>query len=148
MATVLSVERVLMGRLGPGEDVLEGLTAVSVENGIRAAVLQAVGATREAVLGFYDQEDLAYRDHRFDAPMEILSLTGNISLKDGSPFVHVHAMLSDEQGRAFGGHVMPGTRVFALEYSLQVLDGPELAREYDPETHLFLWPRSGSAALG
>ncbi|MBL6976202.1 MAG: DNA-binding protein [Deltaproteobacteria bacterium] len=148
MAASFKTEMVLVGRLARAEDILAGLTAVALERGIRAAVVQGVGATREAVLGFYDQEALEYRDHSIPEPMELLSLTGNISLKDGSPFVHVHAILSDEQGRAFGGHVMPGTRVFALEYSLMVLDGPELCREYDRETHLYLWPASVSRALG
>jgi hypothetical protein len=34
-----------------------------------------------------------YKTRRFKKPMELLSLQGNISLKEGKPFIHVHAAL-------------------------------------------------------
>ncbi len=34
-------------------------------------------------------------------------------MKDGEIFVHAHITLADRKGRAYGGHLMPGTMVFA-----------------------------------
>jgi len=66
-------------------------------------------------------------------------LVGNISLKDGRPFLHAHVTLADKEGHAFGGHLAPGTIVFVCELVVQALEGPEFTRELDQETGLPLW---------
>ena len=72
--------------------------------------------------------------------MEILSLIGNISLKDDKPFVHAHITLADQEGRAWGGHLAEGTKVFAGEFVIQeYLTEKPLVRHLDEETGLFLW---------
>ena len=47
--------------------------------------------------------------------------------------------LADDAGCAFGGHLAPGTIVFACEFCVHVLDGPDLCRGVDDETGLPLW---------
>jgi uncharacterized protein len=64
---------------------------------------------------------------------------GNISLKDGNPMVHAHITLADEAGKAYGGHLIPGTVVFACEFILQVFEQPLLERGFDEATGLPLW---------
>jgi len=73
--------------------------------------------------------------------LEIASCTGNISIKDGETFVHLHIVLAGRDGKAFGGHLMPGTRVFAAEYFIMDLAGKKLHRVKDPYTGLPLWSR-------
>ncbi|MDI6774343.1 MAG: DUF296 domain-containing protein [Verrucomicrobiota bacterium] len=80
-----------------------------------------------------------YQFKEFDQPLEIAALTGNVSLKDGRPFLHAHAILTDEQGHTFGGHPAPGTVMFACEFRLEAFDGPEFTRGPDAETGLALW---------
>jgi len=63
---------------------------------------------------------------------------GNVSLKDGEPFVHAHAVLSDEKGNTRAGHLLEGI-VFAAEVHLSQLEGPKLERKYDEVTGLSLW---------
>jgi hypothetical protein len=53
--------------------------------------------------------------------MEVLALGGNISLKDGQPFVHAHVILADGDGGAYGGHLAENSVVFALEFVIQEL---------------------------
>jgi uncharacterized protein len=63
---------------------------------------------------------------------------GNISLKDGEPFVHAHAVLSDDEGKVRGGHLLGGT-IFAAEVHVTELLGETLARRLDNVTGLSLW---------
>ena len=73
--------------------------------------------------------------------MEIVSMYGNISLKNGKPFVHAHVVLSDKKGNARGGHLLPGSSVFACELTIEEFEGPELIRGFDERTGLTLWPK-------
>jgi predicted DNA-binding protein with PD1-like motif len=91
------------------------------------------------VAGFYDCEAQKYENFVFEKPMEVLSLVGNVSLKDGQPFIHAHITLSDEKGQSFGGHLMEGTIVFAAEFIIEELEGENLEREFDKTTGLALW---------
>ena len=53
--------------------------------------------------------------------------------------VHAHLTLADEDGSAYGGHLMPGTEVFACEIILEAFEGPGFERRLDHETGLPLW---------
>ncbi|MCF8146722.1 MAG: DNA-binding protein [Deltaproteobacteria bacterium] len=129
----------IMGRLGFGCDLLEELTSVATERGILLGRIEAFGAVRKARIGFYNQTIRAYQFESLDRPLEITKLIGNISLKDEKPFVHAHITLSDESGKAYGGHLAPGTVVFACEFILQAFDGPSFNRRFEEETGLALW---------
>ena len=72
--------------------------------------------------------------------MEIVAGLGNISIKDGKPFAHIHLTVADEQGWCYGGHLVPGTEVFAGEIFIRETEMvPALKREYDEATGLTLW---------
>ena len=53
--------------------------------------------------------------------------------------VHAHITVADSDGKAFGGHLAPGTIVFACEFVITALNGPQLTRDHDDQTHLPLW---------
>jgi uncharacterized protein len=129
----------LIGKLGHGCDLLEELTKVAMECGIQLGRIEAIGAVQKACIGFYNQETRIYQFFSFDHPMEITKLTGNISLKDGNPFVRAHITLSDESGKCYGGHLAKGTVVFACEFLIEAFDGPDFNRCLDEETGLPLW---------
>jgi len=131
--------RLLMGKLGHGSDLLEELTAICQKEDIRLGRIEAFGAVKRACLGFYDQQSREYRFLELDQPLEITTLVGNVSLKEGNPIVHAHITLANEAGKAYGGHLAPGTIVFACELSLECFDGPPFERGFDHETGLPLW---------
>ncbi len=141
MAAVKEVQpaKCLMGRLKHGADLVEELTSVCVDNHVTLGWVHAIGAVQKARLAYYDQETHEYRFLELDRHLELTSLVGNVSLKDGVPMLHPHATLADEHGNAYGGHLAPGTIVFACEFLVQALDGPEFARGFDTETELPLW---------
>jgi predicted DNA-binding protein with PD1-like motif len=141
MIVNVSTERGIMGRLAKGDDLLSALGKHCAAAGIRLGEVRAIGAVSCARVGFYDQVERRYMFHQLNKPLEILSLIGNISLKDGEPFVHAHVTLSDEEGRAFGGHLAEGTIVFACEFAITEYHSEKsLNRGLDDETGLFLWP--------
>lgn len=130
---------IVMGKLPYDCDLLEALTNVCTERDIRLGRIKAIGAVRKACIGFYNQKTRTYQFSTLDRPLEITNLTGNISLKDGSPFVHAHVTLADEAGKSYGGHLAPGTVVFACEFIIEAFEGPAFHRSPDEETGLPLW---------
>jgi len=132
---------VLQGRLNKGDDIMEALTKVITQNHIVAGVITAIGAISKAKIGYFDQELKRYEEREFNEPMEILSLMGNISLKDDMPFCHLHIVLSRKDYSVIGGHLYSGSMVYALEYNIVPFHGGSFKRNMDSETGLYLWER-------
>jgi len=133
--------RKIIGRLAKDEDLLAALEKCAREHGITLGEVQAIGAVIKARVGYYNQTERKYQYLDLVNPREILSLTGNISLKDGKPMVHAHITLSGEDGHAVGGHLAEGTLAFACEFMIQEYkSATSLTRQMDDPTGLFLWP--------
>lgn len=127
-----------MVRLKHDADLVQSVTELASSNGIEVGSFTAIGALKRARLGYYDQKDRKYRETKIDSPHEMASCVGNISLKDGEPFAHIHVVLADEGGNTKAGHLFEGI-VFAAELHLRQLEGPKLERKYDEVTGLSLW---------
>jgi hypothetical protein len=72
------------------------------------AQLTAVGAFERAVVGWYDRDAKDYRRNPIDEQCEVLSLLGDIALDDGSPALHLHAVLGLADAGTRGGHLLEG----------------------------------------
>ena len=131
--------RRVVARLPHGGDLLAEITAIADEHGMATAELRAIGALSEARLAFYDQATKTYGEFDVPGTVELLSLLGNVSRRDGGTAVHAHATLAGHDGACVGGHVVPGCRIFACELILQELVGEPLERGYDEVTGLPLW---------
>lgn len=130
---------IFMGGLAFGCDLLEGLTNVCIEHNVTLGRIEAIGAVQSARIAFYNQENKTYQFASLEGPFEITHLIGNVSLKEGKPFVHAHVTLADEKGIVRGGHLASDTVVFACEFVLEAFEGPCFERGYDEETGLPLW---------
>ena len=141
MAVIREVKAVkmFMCKLKCEADLLEEITRICVDKNIHLGRVEALGAVKKARLGYYNQKEREYHFYELDQTLEITSLVGNVSIKDGAPIVHAHVTFSDEDGHAYGGHLAPGTIVFACEIVIQVLDDPKFERRLDQETGLPLW---------
>ncbi len=128
----------LIVRLKHDADVVQSITELAKNKGIEAGSFTAIGALKRAKLGYYDQKNHEYREMKIDSPHEMASCVGNVSLKDGEPFIHAHVILADETGNTKAGHLLEGI-VFAAEVHLRQLEGPKLERKYDELTGLSLW---------
>ncbi|MCK9440270.1 MAG: DNA-binding protein [Methanothrix sp.] len=130
--------RILFARLDHGADIIGQITNLAEENGIETGALSAIGALSRAELGYYDQVSHEYGKISLEEPVELASCSGNISMREGLPFVHAHAVLSNRTGKTWGGHLVSGT-IFAAELYLQELSGLPLKRVPDSITGLKLW---------
>lgn len=137
-AAEFQLGRSFLGRLPEEGDIVAALTTFCEEQGIKAGWISAIGTVHRAVLGYFDQEDLVYRQIPVEAEMEIVSCQGNVSLKEGAPFVHLHIVLAGPDGNTLAGHLFESV-VFVGEFWLQEMLGPDLVREPDPQTGLTLW---------
>ena len=131
--------RRVVARLPLGGDLLAEIAAVADEHGMAVAELRAIGALQRARLSFYDQGTHQYEEFSVDEPLELVSLLGNVSRRDGATAVHAHAVLAGHHGGCIGGHVAPGCALFACELILQELVGEPLERTHDEQTGLPLW---------
>jgi predicted DNA-binding protein with PD1-like motif len=131
--------RTIVCQLPYGSDLLDEMTAVVRREKITLGRIQALGATTYARVAFYDQDTKIYNPIEFPGGMEILNVHGNVSLRDGEPFVHAHILLGDPSGQVVGGHLLQGTKLFACELIIDEYAGPALERAQDARTGLFLW---------
>ncbi len=139
MFKTYSVENSFLGRFKKGEDLFESFCKFLEDNNIKSGFISGIGALEKAVLGYYDQKKFKYSSIEVNTPVEVVSLIGNISLKEGHPFPHCHIIVSDEQGNTKGGHLMEGCKIFAFEYSIISYEGAALVRGFDEDTKLPLW---------
>ena len=128
-----------MGKLRHGSDLLEELGLFCLKQGIQLGRVEAIGAVQNARLGYYDQQTRQYQFLVLNEEFEITKLNGNVSLKDGKPFVHAHVTIADESGKCYGGHLAPGTMVYACEFIMEAFEGPIFERVSDEKTGLPLW---------
>ena len=131
--------KVYKGRLPRGEDLLESMTRFVKELDIEAGHIQVLGAVRNATIGYFNQDTTEYEYIDFNKPMEILHCAGNISLLDGEPMIHAHITLSDEDGKAYGGHLSENTEIYVAEVILKEFVGEPKERFIDEESGLTLW---------
>ncbi|PLX40693.1 MAG: DNA-binding protein [Deltaproteobacteria bacterium] len=132
--------RIFIGRLERGDDLLAALTDVCVKEGVKIGRVEAIGAVESATVGFYDQDIKVYEYIEIAEPMELLALLGNVSTINNETMLHAHVTLGDDAGgHCRGGHLAPGTVVFACEYIIEELIGEALVRGPEEATGLSLW---------
>jgi predicted DNA-binding protein with PD1-like motif len=132
--------RTFLGRFECGDDLLNAITEFCRKNKIQLGIFNVIGAVKSAKLGYYNQDKKQYTTCiELNEKLEIASCMGNISLKDGEIIAHAHIVLGDMKGKSYGGHLMPGAKIFAAEFYVHELVGAELHRAKDAVTGLPLW---------
>src|ERR1700720_3237887 len=76
--------------------------------------------------------------------------TMTLGSRDGAPFFHCHALWTEADARAGGGHILPEETIVAAPFAVEAfgLDGATFAAEPDPETNFKLFGPVPSAARG
>jgi predicted DNA-binding protein with PD1-like motif len=121
--------------LDVGDEAVATLTSFAEERGIEAAHFTAIGAFREAVIAFFDWDSKSYEEIPVDEAVEVASMTGNVSRKDGAARVHAHVVLGRRDGSALAGHLVSGVVRPTLELML-VEERAKLVRTVDAESTL------------
>jgi predicted DNA-binding protein with PD1-like motif len=120
-----------------GDEAMAGLVAFARENRLGASHFTAIGAFRDVTLGYFDWDAKDYKKIPVGEQVEVLSLIGDVALKDGEPKVHAHVVVGRSDGSTRGGHLMEAHVRPTLEVTLT--ESPEhLRKEVDPESGLAL----------
>ena len=128
-------KNLIVFRFEDGKDVIESLKRVAKEHQIRSGViLSGIGMLRAFEISFYSREKAGYVTHKFKEPVELLSLSGNISLRKNETFFHLHATLAKEDMNAIGGHLKKAIVHSTLEGVILKFSKLRLTR--DPETRI------------
>jgi uncharacterized protein len=140
-AKELKRQRSFLIRLAKDEDVIPTLAAFCEKEGIFCANFRAIGAVKDAKIGYYDLSQKKYGTLEYAREMEVASMIGNVALVDGKPFIHTHAVLSDmrpgHENQTIGGHVFEMKVAVTLEVTLECFEG-DVARKLDDEIGLKL----------
>src|SRR6266851_187109 len=78
---------------------------------------------------------------RPDGMTRLKMATMTLGRRDGAPFFHCHGLWTEADGRAGGGHILPGETVVAESFAVEAfgIDGATFTAEPDPETNFKLF---------
>jgi uncharacterized protein len=120
-----------------GDEAMSGLEQFAREQRLSASQFTAIGAFNEVTLGFFVPEKKEYNKLLMREQVEVLSLIGDVTLKDNEPQLHAHVVVGKLDGTAHGGHLLNARVNPTLEVVL--VESPKhLHRKHDPETGLSL----------
>jgi uncharacterized protein len=100
---------------GKGDEVASGLTEFAEKNHITAGHFTGVGAFSSALLGWTDPDKRAFKKVEINQEAELLSFVGSISMLNGKPYVHAHAVVGLPDGSTKGGHFLEGHVSIVME---------------------------------
>ena len=125
----------IFARLDRGEEILEQLKILALQENIKLASVRGLGAVDEFTVGVFKTDRKQYDANSFTGYFEIVSLTGTITTMDGEYYAHLHMSAGNENGEVFGGHLNRAMISATCELVIQVVDGT-VERRFDPEIGL------------
>ena len=131
------IEDKIVFRLEMGDCLMESTQKIAAAENIKLAAISGIGACSKIEMGYIDLSIKEYVFKTFEGNMEILHATGNITLKDGEPFPHIHISVADDTCNAFGGHLNEATISATFEGVMQIIDH-EIRREFNEDLGLAL----------
>ncbi len=160
----LNAGRIFVVRVDKGEEVISSLTKFCEKEGVTSGVVWGLGAFGEAdfVVGASENE-VKPRMETVRGPIEVGVAHGNIALKEGKPFVHLHvaaSLLSDvdkseafvelsapadlmdktkegSEQRSINSHV--ARAIVSLTGEFVVMETSEFERAFDEKIKMFTW---------
>ena len=125
-------------KMEKGEEIIDSLQKIIKKYDINSGWINGIGLINKVRIGSYDVTTKSYDEIDFDDTYELTSFIGNITKKDGKPFIHAHISMSDHLCKAFGGHLFYATIGAAGEFIIKVTDNI-INRKFDGDTGLHLW---------
>ncbi|HVV28508.1 MAG TPA: PPC domain-containing DNA-binding protein [Rhizomicrobium sp.] len=118
--------------LEAGEEVVDRLLALAVQEDIGNASFVALGAFEKATIAYFDWQAKKYRHIPVSEQVEVITLVGDIVPDDqGKPSLHAHTVLGRADASTRGGHLVRGYVRPTLEVTMRELPA-HLARHRHP----------------
>lgn len=91
--------------LREGDNVITSIENLVKEQQIPSGNFTGIGFAGEVTFGFFDFNQKKYNPKTF-SKVEMGSLTGSIAWSEGKPSLHIHGVATDDQFKAYGGHIL------------------------------------------
>ena len=128
-----------MLRLDPGEEIVASLTRLVEQEQVQLGSVTAIGAANDVTIGIFSTQEKQYHARRYQGDYEISALVGNVTRKEGKPYLHLHITIGNPvTGEVHAGHLTSATISATLELFLQVWDG-QVGREFSDQVGLNLF---------
>jgi hypothetical protein len=93
-----------------GDDVMGGMMRFALAHPMQQAQLAGVGGAIKATLAWYDPKVRAFKRIQINEKCEISGVTGTITTDaQGKPNVHLHLVLTRQDGSTVSGHLIAAT---------------------------------------
>lgn len=89
-----------------GDEVVENLERFAAGNNLKSCSFTAIGAFENAVVGYFDFSIKDYKKIPVEEQVEVLMLSGNITMYENKLKLHAHAVLGRSDGSTVGGHLL------------------------------------------
>jgi uncharacterized protein len=124
--------------LETGDEILAALKSFASAEKLAGSSFKAIGALSTVELGWFNWESKQYQTAvKLEEQVELLSLIGDIALKEGVPQIHAHLVVGRADGTAHGGHLLSATVRPTCEIVLT--ENPQhLQKQIDPESGIAL----------
>ena len=121
-----------------GDELAAGLKQFASEQKLAGSSFKAIGALASVKLGWLNWETKKYQPSvALDEQLELLSMIGDIALKDGEPQVHAHVVVGKADGTAHGGHLQQA--IVRPTCEVVLTESPtHLQKQMDPESGIAL----------
>ncbi|MDE1811183.1 MAG: DNA-binding protein [Candidatus Micrarchaeota archaeon] len=118
-------------RLEKGETVNASVKRFCESNKVSNAYFFGLGSIENPILAHYRVDNRAYKEKPMQGIYEITSLIGTVGMFEGSPLPHSHITVSDDEMRAFGGHLVETVVSATVELVLKDLESAKTKKHSD-----------------
>ncbi|MBS4960206.1 MAG: DNA-binding protein [Clostridiales bacterium] len=121
---------VLALKIDRGEEILTCIKEVCETMNIKAGFITGLGAVDKIEICLYDVVEKKFHGSVIEKPMEMSSISGNVSEKGGEVYLHIHANFADASGAVIGGHLKEARVSGVAEIFITKLEGV-IDRKFD-----------------
>ncbi|HIB58816.1 MAG TPA: DNA-binding protein [Candidatus Marinimicrobia bacterium] len=120
------------------DDVIKSILTVVEKENLHSAAISGIGAVKDVTLGFYNLSRKEYDQKPFSGNFELVSCLGNVSEKEGEPFVHAHVSMSGPDFNTISGHLFRAKIAVVGEFVLRPFEN-KVVRKMDDDVGLAVW---------
>ena len=127
----------ILVRLEKGEEIVESIRTLANKEQIKLGTITGIGAVNKATIGLFEVDTKVYNTIDLEEDMEIVSLGGNITEKDGEVYIHLHIAISNSTYNVKAGHLNSAIISATGEVVIDIIEGT-VGRRFDKEAGLNL----------
>lgn len=123
--------KTIVVRLDKGDEIVNSLLNVAEKEKFTLASITGIGATDDFSVGVFDLNKADYDRMYYSGNHEINALMGDLTTKDGKPYLHLHITCTGPGGKVVGGHLFEAKISLTGEIFIQTEEG-KTDRKFDP----------------